>query len=47
LRQLILLGRPLGEDGTFASSVLASTVYRDALAEANQRLAWLWQRAGC
>jgi 5-methylthioadenosine/S-adenosylhomocysteine deaminase len=47
LRQLLLLGRPLAEDGAFASSLLASTGYRDALAEANQRLALLWQRAGC
>jgi 5-methylthioadenosine/S-adenosylhomocysteine deaminase len=47
LRQLILLGRPLGEDGAFASSVLRSPGYREALREANARLGQLWQRAGC
>jgi 5-methylthioadenosine/S-adenosylhomocysteine deaminase len=47
LRQLILLGRPLGEDGAFASSLLRSPGYREALREANARLGQLWQRAGC
>jgi 5-methylthioadenosine/S-adenosylhomocysteine deaminase len=47
LRQLILLGRPLGEDGAFAGSLLRSHGYREALREANARLAQLWQRAGC
>lgn len=47
LRQLLLLGRPLGEEGAFASSVLRSSSYRAALDEANARLAQLWRRAGC
>jgi len=47
LRQLIVMGRPLGEDGAFASSLLASAGYRDALREANARLELLWRRAGC
>ena len=47
LRQLIVMGRPLGEDGAFASSLLASAGYREALREANARLEQLWRRAGC
>jgi 5-methylthioadenosine/S-adenosylhomocysteine deaminase len=47
LRQLIVMGRPLAEDGAFASSLLASAAYRDALREANARLEQLWRRAGC
>jgi len=47
LRQLILLGRPLGEDGAFRSSLLRSHGYREALREANARLGQLWRRAGC
>jgi 5-methylthioadenosine/S-adenosylhomocysteine deaminase len=47
LRQLVVMGRPLGEDGAFASSLLASAAYRDALREANARLEQLWRRAGC
>lgn len=47
LRQLIVMGRPLAEDGAFASSLLASAGYRDALREANARLEQLWRRAGC
>ena len=47
LRQLILMGRPLGEDGAFASSVLQGRAYREALAEASRRLELLWLRAGC
>jgi len=47
LRQLLLLGRPLGEDGAFASSVLRSASYRAALDEANARLTQLWRRVGC
>ncbi|HEU4580826.1 MAG TPA: amidohydrolase family protein [Polyangiaceae bacterium] len=46
LRQLIVMGRPLGEDGAFASSLLRSAGYRDALREANARLEQLWRRAG-
>jgi 5-methylthioadenosine/S-adenosylhomocysteine deaminase len=46
LRQLIVMGRPLGEDGAFASSLLRSSGYRDALREANARLEQLWRRAG-
>jgi 5-methylthioadenosine/S-adenosylhomocysteine deaminase len=47
LRQLIVMGRPLAQDGAFASSVLASAGYREALREANARLEQLWRRAGC